>query len=83
MVSNGAVVRATGTIDANGVDLTASRIDGFTPATTAARSTPDQGHHQPWCRAHRSKVAEMVAMTSSRPARCQKSVRSLTMMFIP
>jgi uncharacterized protein DUF5666 len=31
VVGNGAVVRATGTIDANGVDLTASRIDGFTP----------------------------------------------------
>jgi uncharacterized protein DUF5666 len=31
VVDNGAVVRATGTIDANGVDLTASRIDGFTP----------------------------------------------------
>jgi hypothetical protein len=40
VVSNGAVVRATGTIDANGVDLTASRIDGFTPGQRGP------GHHR-------------------------------------
>jgi hypothetical protein len=31
VVTDGAVVRATGTIDANGADLTATRIEGFTP----------------------------------------------------
>jgi hypothetical protein len=37
VVTAGAVVRATGTIDANGVDLTASRIDGFTPGQGGGR----------------------------------------------
>ena len=40
-------------------------------------------HHQPWCFAQRSSVPEMAAMTSSTTARCQKSVASLAMMFIP
>jgi hypothetical protein len=37
VVTDGAVVRATGTIDANGVDLTASRIEGFTPGQGGGR----------------------------------------------
>lgn len=43
VVTAGAVVRATGTIDANGVDLTASRIDGFTPGQGGGRG-PGHGH---------------------------------------
>lgn len=41
VVTDGAVVRATGTIDANGVDLTASRLDGFTPG-----QGPGPGHRR-------------------------------------
>ena len=40
-------------------------------------------YHHPCRLAQRSKTAEMVAMTATTNARWGKSVRSLTMMFIP
>jgi hypothetical protein len=40
-------------------------------------------YHHPCRLAHRSKMAEMAAMTASTTARWGKSVRPLTMMFIP